>query len=94
MQYTGAAFSHSMAVVFRDLLRFITKEKLPRGVFPKNGMYETYCVDSVEQMMFKALDDGDKAASRLIRWLPDSTRLSFGIGLLAMVVLVIVVLVG
>ncbi len=91
MQYTGSSFSQSMAIVFRDLLKFITREEMPDEVFPKDGKYETHCVDSVERLTFKVLADGEGAANNVLGWIPESTRFSFALGLAALLVLVAVV---
>jgi hydrogenase-4 component B len=91
MQYTGSSFSQAMAVVFRDLLAFITREEMPNGVFPKDGRYESHCVDTVERTMFKLLADGENAVSMVIKLLPENTRYSFGLGLAALLILVALV---
>jgi hydrogenase-4 component B len=91
MQYTGASFSQSMAAVFRDLLKFITREELPADVFPKDGKYETHCVDTVERLMFKVLGDAETVTSYVLGWIPESTRFSFWLGLVALITLVALV---
>lgn len=85
MQYTGSSFSVPMVMVFRDLLRFITREDLPKGVFPKDGSYETHCVDSVERRMFNLLDSGETVAQKILARLPEDSRFSFAFGLLALI---------
>jgi hydrogenase-4 component B len=91
MQYTGSSFSQSMAAVFRDLLKFITREEMPQDVFPKDGKYETHCVDTVERMMFKVLGDGEAVVSHVLGWIPQGTRFSFWVGLIALLMLVALV---
>lgn len=88
MQYTGSSFSHPMATVFRDVLAYLTREDLPKGVFPKDGRYDTHCVDSVEQSMFKLLGDGERVVTQIMQRLPESTRFSCGLGLAVLVLLV------
>jgi len=88
MQYTGSSFSQSMAAVFSDLLKFITREDLPRGVFPKDGTYETHCVDAVERTMFKALADGESVMNKAMSLVPEGSRSSFAFGLVGLLILV------
>jgi hydrogenase-4 component B len=87
MQYTGSSFSAPMVAVFRDLLKYLTREDLPQGVFPKDGHYHTHCVDAVEQSLFKSLNDGEKMVHKIMHRLPEDTRFSFGIGLAALLIL-------
>lgn len=87
MQYTGSSFSQIMAVVFRDLLSFITREDLPATVFPKDGKYETHYVDSVERAMFKGLAQGEEVVTQVVQRIPEDTRFSFGLGLAALLLL-------
>ncbi len=87
MQYTGSSFSAPMVVVFRELLKFITREDLPKEVFPKNGSYETHCVDSVERNMFDLLNNSETISQRLLARLPEDSKFSFGLGLLALIAL-------
>jgi hydrogenase-4 component B len=90
MQYTGSSFSYPIVAVFRDVLKYITREDLPRGVFPKDGHYDTHCVDSVEQWLFKLLADGEVVVTRVMQRIPESTRFSCGLGLAMLVILVAV----
>ena len=87
MQYTGSSFSQPMEVVFRDLLEFSTRGELPSDVFPKNGKYETHCVDTVERLTFKLLGDGENVATKVMGRIPEDTRFSFGLGLAALLLL-------
>lgn len=87
MQYSGSSFSAPMVAVFRDLLKFLSREDLPQGVFPKDGHYHTHCVDAVEQSLFKSLNDGEKMVHKITHRLPEETRLSFGIGLAGLLIL-------
>jgi hydrogenase-4 component B len=89
MQYTGSSFSHPMVAVFRDLLKYLTREDLPRGVFPPDGHYESHCVDSVERTMFALLANGEKVVVQFTGRIPEGTRFSFGLGLATLVILVI-----
>lgn len=91
MQYSGSSFSQPMAEVFKDLLRYLTNQHLPKGVFPKDGKYETYCVDSVEQEVYGTLEKGEGLAKGLVSRFPESSRASFMVGLIALVVLVALV---
>jgi hydrogenase-4 component B len=88
MQYSGSSFSAPMVAVFRDLLKFLTREDLPQGVFPKDGHYDTHCVDGVEQTMFKLLGNGEQVVGNVMRRLPEDTRFSFAIGLAGLLILV------
>ncbi|MFO1062783.1 MAG: proton-conducting transporter membrane subunit [Pirellulales bacterium] len=88
MQYSGSSFSDPMVEVFRDLLRFITRRDLPEGVFPKDGRYETHCVDAVERRIFALLDGGEKIARAGMARLPENSAFSFAAGLLALILLV------
>ncbi|MFO0940490.1 MAG: proton-conducting transporter membrane subunit [Pirellulales bacterium] len=88
MQYTGSSFSDPMVAVFKDLLRFITRQELPEDVFPEKGSYETHCVDSVERKIFSLLDNGEQLAKTGMDRLPESSAFSFAIGLLALILLV------
>jgi hydrogenase-4 component B len=88
MQYTGSSFSDPMVAVFRDLLKFITRQDLPQGVFPKDGKYETHCIDSVERKIFTLLENGEKIAGIGMRNLPEHSSFSFAAGLIALILLV------
>jgi hypothetical protein len=92
MQYSGSSFSHPMASVFRDLLRYLTREELPHDVFPKDGSLDTHCVDSVERGIFKVLTAAEHVVTRLLRRIREDTQFSFGLGLLALLLLVALVL--
>jgi len=81
MQYTGSSFSHPMVTVFWDFLSYLLRADLPQSVFPKNGHYDTHCVDSVEQFMFKLLADGERVVTRMMVRIPEDTRFSCGLGL-------------
>lgn len=91
MQYSGSSFSDPMVAVFRDLLRFITRQDLPEGVFPKNGRYETHCIDTVERKIFSLLSNGESIAKAGMERLPENSAFSFAIGLLALILLVCLV---
>ena len=80
-----------MVAVFRDLLRFITRQELPEGVFPKNGRYETHCVDAVERKIFGLLTNGENIAKAGMDRLPENSAFSFAIGLVAIILLVCLV---
>jgi hydrogenase-4 component B len=88
MQYTGSSFSDPMVAVFRDLLRFITRQDLPHGVFPKDGRYETHCIDSVERKIFSLLENGEQVAKVGMSNLPEHSAFSFAIGLIGLILLV------
>jgi len=88
MQYTGSSFSHPMVTVFRDILKYLTREDLPKSVFPKDGHYNTHCVDSVERSMFKLLGDGEEVVTQVMRHIPEGTRFSYWLGLAALVLLI------
>ena len=92
MQYSGSSFSFPMVAVFRDLLKFWTKEDLPVGVFPKDGSYSTNCIDSVEHSTFHFLNRGERWIKTSLRRLPESMGFSFGIGFVGLVILVAIVL--
>ena len=87
MQYSGASFSFPMVAVFRDLLRYITREELPKDVFPSDGSYETHCVDSVERRVFNWLDSSETITCQALSKLPEDSRFSFAIGLVALILL-------
>ncbi len=91
MQYSGSSFSDPMVAVFRDLLRFITRQDLPQGVFPKDGRYETHCVDAVERKIFALLSNGEAIAKAGMNRLPENSSFSFAIGLVALILLVCLV---
>ncbi|MDB5389885.1 MAG: hypothetical protein JWM11_5531 [Planctomycetaceae bacterium] len=91
MQYTGSSFSHPMVTVFWDILTYLTREDLPKNVFPKDGHYDTHCVDSVEQSMFKLLSDGESVVTRIMRRIPEDTRFSCGLGLASLVLWVMLI---
>lgn len=92
MQYTGAGFSQPMADVFRDLLRFLRREELPRGLFPVSGRVETYCADAVEYGIFHSLAVGEGWVASALARIPESTRGAVRLGLVALVMIVLVVL--
>lgn len=92
MQYTGSSFSFPLVAVFRDILKFWTKEDLPNGVFPQDGSYSTNCIDSVEQSAFAYLTRGERLIQFCLKRLPESLGFSFGIGFVGFVVLVALVL--
>ena len=92
MQYTGSSFSFPMVAVFRDLLKFWTKEDLPKGVFPKDGSYSTNCVDSIEHSTFQFLNWGERVIHKGLSKIPESMGFSFGIGFIGLIVLVTLVL--
>ena len=85
MQYTGSSFSAPMIDVFRDFLRFFKRGELPQGVFPKDGSYETHCMDSVERLMFGLLNGGDSLATKLLPLLSEDSRFSFALGLVGLI---------
>ncbi len=85
MQYTGSSFSGPMIDVFRDFLRFFKRGELPQGVFPKDGSYETHCMDSVERRMFGLLNGGDSLAKKLLPLLSEESRFSFALGLVGLI---------
>jgi hydrogenase-4 component B len=91
MQYTGSSFSHPMVTVFWDILTYLSREDLPKGVFPKDGQYDTHCVDSVEKSMFKFLSDGESVVTRVMRYIPEDTRFSCGLGLASLVLWVMLI---
>ncbi len=88
MQYTGASFSGPMVGVFKDMLKFVSQEDLPEGVFPADGKYKTHCIDSVEHKIFEILDDGEKGATNIMDRLPESSGFSFAMGLIGLLLLV------
>ena len=88
MQYTGASFSGPMIAVFQDLLQFVSRKKLPKGVFPEDGFLETNCVDAVESKIFSALSEGENVSTRLMSRIPESSSFSFLIGLLTLLIMV------
>lgn len=91
MQYSGSSFSDPMVKIFGDLLRFITREELPVGVFPEDGKYETHCIDTVERKIFSLLAGGEQVAGKAMRKLPEVSEFSFAIGLIALILLVCLV---
>ena len=91
MQYSGSSFSDPMVAVFKDLLRYITRQELPEGVFPKDGHYETHCVDTVERKIFALLTNGETIAKAGMDRLPEHSAFSFAIGLVALILLVCLV---
>jgi hydrogenase-4 component B len=91
MQYSGSSFSDPMVKIFGDLLRFITREELPVGVFPEDGKYETHCIDTVERKIFSLLAGGEQVANKAMRKLPEVSEFSFAIGLIALILLVCLV---
>lgn len=93
MQYTGSSFSHPMTTVFRDLLRYLRRESLPKGPFPADGKLETHCVDSVEFSIFKVLQAGERFVAAVLRWVPETSRASIGFGLAALILLIVIVVV-
>ncbi len=88
MQYSGSSFSDPMVAVFQDLLKFVTRQDLPQGVFPKNGKYETNCIDTVERKIFTLLANGERAAQSAMSVLPEHSAFSFLLGLIALILLV------
>lgn len=82
-----------MTTVFRDLLRYLRRESLPNGPFPKDGKLETHCVDSVEYSVFNALQGGERFVATALRWAPETTRATIGFGLAALILLVVIVIV-
>ncbi len=93
MQYTGSSFSHPMVVVFRDLLRYLRRDSLPKGPFPADGKLETHCVDSVEYSVFNALQIGERLVESVLHRVPETSRASIGLGLAALILLVVILLV-
>lgn len=91
MQYTGSSFSHPMVIVFWDILTYLSRAALPQSVFPKDGHYDTHCVDSVEQSLFKLLGDGESVVTRIMRRIPEDTRFSCGLGLASLVLWVMLI---
>lgn len=91
MQYTGSSFSDPMVAVFKDLLKFITRQDLPESVFPQKGSYETHCIDTVERKIFSLLDNGEKAAKSGMDRLPEHSAFSFAVGLIGLILLVALV---
>lgn len=91
MQYSGSSFSHPMTLVFRDLLRYLRNETLPKGPFPSDGKLETHCVDTVEYSVFNVLHLGERFVARVLRWIPETSRASIGFGLVVLVILFTIV---
>lgn len=93
MQYTGSSFSHPMTVIFRDLLRYLRRESLPKGPFPADGKLETHCIDTVEYHVFKVLQAGEHFVATVLRRVPETSRASIGFGMAALIILVVIVVV-
>jgi hydrogenase-4 component B len=89
MQYTGASFSGPMVAVFKDFLQFVTRKKLPKGVFPENGFYESNCVDAVESKIFSVLGEGERMSIQMMSRLPESSSFSFLVGLITLLIMVV-----
>lgn len=88
MQYTGASFSAPLVTVFQDLLIFVTQEKLPEGVFPEDGKYQTHNIDAVENRVFEVLKEGESGVGWLMNRLPETSSFSFAVGLVSLVILI------
>ena len=63
-------------------------QELPHSVFPKDGRYETHCVDSVERKIFAVIANGENLARAGMRALPEHSTFSFALGLIALILLV------
>ena len=81
-----------MVAVFRDILKFWTKEDLPVGVFPEDGSFTTNCVDSVEHSTFQFLNRSERLVKIGLSRIPESMGFSFSIGFVGLIVLVTLVL--
>ncbi|MGK5084019.1 proton-conducting transporter membrane subunit [Bdellovibrionota bacterium FG-1] len=88
MQYTGASFSSQFSGIYRIVLFFLRKEKLPKTPFPESGHLNTHCVDAVERRMFKVLGEGENMILNITRQLREDSHFSFSLGLAVLLILI------
>jgi hydrogenase-4 component B len=88
MQYTGASFAAPFAGLFEPLLAVLREEQLPEGPFPHKGRLSSTWVDAVERRMFEVLFRGEEVVSRFGARISEDPQISFGLGLVTLVVMV------
>ncbi len=86
MQYTGSSFSDQFLSLFKSILRKYSRERLPDGPFPENGILNTNYVDAVERRMFKVLGEGESMVNKWMSHLKEEPRYSFGFGLIVLII--------
>jgi len=91
MQYTGSSFSAQFISVFQRVLAVLRREKLPEGPFPGHGFLNTHYVDATERKMFKVIGAGEKWITAWTTRMREETTLSFGLGLIALVILLVLI---
>jgi hydrogenase-4 component B len=93
MQYTGTSFSLQFAGLFEAVLIHLRRGREPEGDFPqKASSIDTHCVDAVEHRMFELLGEGDDWVTHTAARIPEEPRVSFGVGLVVLLIVVGVVL--
>ena len=89
IQYTGTSFTQPLATLFAGVLPMLRRERLPTGPFPPAGDYlHTHSVDAVESRMFELIGNSDQLVTETAAKISEESRLSFGLGLLVLVIMV------
>lgn len=88
MQYTGSSFSEPFIDVFRSLLRRLTRENLPRGLFPVTAYLNTHFVDAIERRMFKVIGEGEHLIESIAELIHEDSKISFAMGLVVILIAV------
>jgi hydrogenase-4 component B len=86
MQYTGSSFSDPLVDSFRGLLRLLTRDRLPRGLFPQSASFNTHFVDAVERRVFKVIAEGEQLIQSIAARIHEESQVSFAMGLLVILV--------
>ncbi len=95
MQYTGSSFTEQFARVFESFLPSLRREKLPEELYPrKPGSLATHHIDPVERRMFEVLGQGEEMIAETSGRIPETARLAFAAGLVALVVIAALLLGG
>ncbi|MBS1148881.1 MAG: hyfB [Myxococcaceae bacterium] len=89
IQYTGTSFTAPLSRLFAGVLPMLRREKLPVGPFPQSGDYlHTHSVDAVERRMFELIGNSDQLVTETAAKISEESRLSFGLGLLVLVIMI------
>lgn len=93
MQYTGSSFSKDFSQSYEGVMVLLKRQKAPQGYFPDDAYVVTDCVDAVEHRLYNVIGQGDKSAGLISRLMhEDDPRLSFALGLAAVVAIAALVL--
>lgn len=84
MQYTGSSFSKDFAHNYAGIMVLLKRQKTPLGYFPQDAYVVANCVDAVERRLYNVIGQGNDSAKLISRWMhEDDPRLSFALGLAA-----------